>query len=213
MVVTILRERNGTGRSRLAADLAYQCACAGRSVLLIDATPDKSSLVWSGNRSKAGIKPRIPALAIIDKGLQPELESNISRYEDIVIDIAECDSIASKSALVAARLVVIPIQPYASDLAYQDKLIERMTTARLFNPRLRVLVVLVYADNKPSILNLKNARDFVMKMPSARLANTIVRDPAAGRRLFDDGLSLCEDALDNTAIADLSSFYHEVFAD
>jgi chromosome partitioning protein len=213
VIVAIVSEKTGTETPLLAVNLAVQRAQTRRSVLLIDTTPRQSSLMWSNKRHAAGIKPGIPALAITDKGLQPELDNLISHYKDIVIDAAGCDSHASKSALVAARLIIIPIQPPATDLAYQQKLIERINTARLFNPRLRVLVVLACADNKPPIADLNIVKAFIVQMPSAHLASTMIRSLASGKKLVNDGLSFREHGQDKNAMADLSALYNEVFAD
>lgn len=82
MIIAIANENDGAEKSMLASSLAALRALDGRKVLLIDADPHKFSLAWSSVRDAAGIRPKVPARAIGGKGLQPELENLIPRYDD-----------------------------------------------------------------------------------------------------------------------------------
>ncbi|WP_327075900.1 cobyrinic acid ac-diamide synthase [Janthinobacterium sp. CG_S6] len=130
-------------KSMLAGRLAAARALAGRKVLLLDADPRRRALECCAAR------PKLVARAISAKGLRPELEHLVNCYHDIVIDSEARDSLASRSALIAARAVVVPLDPARDDAAGEDLLIRRIGRARMFNPGLRVLLVLACAQASP----------------------------------------------------------------
>jgi chromosome partitioning protein len=212
MIITIANEKGGIEKSILADNLAALRAMDGRNVLLLDADPQKFSLTWSGERGAAGIMPKVPARAISGKGLQPELENLTLRYNDIVIDTEGRDSMGSRSALALARIVIIPIRPDQIDLASEKKLIARIDTARLSNPRLRVLFVIACVKDDPSVQEIANARSLVAKVTAATLADAVIHEQTAILCAFKEGLSVSEyKPADMRSIAEMMCLYREVF--
>jgi chromosome partitioning protein len=65
----------------------------------------------------------------------------VLRFRDIVIDAQGHDCLGSRSALIAARVAVVPIWPEQCDARVRTRLVRRLEMARLFNPALRVLFV------------------------------------------------------------------------
>lgn len=212
MIITVANEKGGAEKSILANNLAALRAMDGRHVLLIDADPHKASLHWSSERSAAGIKPDITARAISGKGLQPELENLTPRYNDIVIDTEGRDSLGSRSALIAAKIVVIPILPDRMDATGEKKLIARIDSARLFNPGLRVLFVIACAKNEPSVQELAAVRSLVSKIAAATLARSVIHELTALHTALDEGHSISEcEPVDRRATAEMLNLYREVF--
>ena len=214
MIIAIANENDGAEKSILASNLAALRALDGRKVLLIDADPHKFSLAWSSERDAAGIRPKVPARAISGIGLQPELENLIPRYHDIVIDTEGRDCLASRSAMVAARIVIIPVRAGRIDPASQQKLIRRLETARIFNPRLWVLFVMTRVHASPSMEDFVAARALAAKIMSATLADTVIHEGTVLHKAFDQGLCISEyRPIDEHAIAGMTDFYREVFKD
>ncbi|MDC8758685.1 cobyrinic acid ac-diamide synthase [Janthinobacterium fluminis] len=135
MIITVTDASGGAGKSVLAGRLAAARALAGRKVLLLDADPRRGALACCAAR------PRLVARAISAKGLQPELEHLVNCYHDIVIDSEGRDSMGSRAALIAARVVIVPFDAQHGDAAARELLVRRIGKARMFNPGLRVLLV------------------------------------------------------------------------
>lgn len=212
MIVAIANEHAASGKSVLAENLAALCALAGRKVLLVDIASQRKSFLWSVERGSAGIVPKVPVRAICGKGLQPKLENLSLRYKDIVIDTEGRDSMGSRSALIAARVVVIPMRARQIDLGRQETLIRRVQAARVFNPGLRVLVVISRAEHDISAKDVNAVKGFAARIPSAVLIETIIHEEAALCEAFDEGLSIPEcRSDDNPAVAAMRSIYQEVF--
>ncbi|OFJ49386.1 cobyrinic acid ac-diamide synthase [Janthinobacterium lividum] len=144
MIIAITDESGGIEKSILAGRLAASRALAGRKVLLLDADPRQGAMAQAKNMHDMAMhgsptRPRLMARAISAKGLQPELEHLVTCYHDIVIDSEGRDSMGSRSALIAARVLVVPPNGVV-DGAAQAGLARRIAHARSINPELRVLL-------------------------------------------------------------------------
>jgi chromosome partitioning protein len=170
------------GKAIVANNLALLRARAGRRVMLVDTDPRAASCAWCGEMAAAGITPKIAARAICGRALLPELEALRARYNDIVIDTEGRDTADSRAALIAARVAIVPLSvpvtPQQVDLGSQYKLIARLNAARMFNPDLRVLFVLIGAADAPSSEERAAVRAYVARVMSATLVSTMIRGPA-----------------------------------
>jgi hypothetical protein len=50
MIIGVLNQKGGVGKTTIAVNLAPVCAASGKRVLLVDADPQGSSLAWSAAR-------------------------------------------------------------------------------------------------------------------------------------------------------------------
>jgi chromosome partitioning protein len=213
MIVAIANQNGEAEKSILANNLAALRMRAGRSVLLIDSDPKKLSFDWSAERKAANIKPLVPVRSITAKGLQPEIENLGSRYQDIVIDTESRDCLGSRSALIAARTLVVPLQSKMNDVVSQNTLIARIHTARFFNPGLRVIFVITRAKNDPLPDDLAWAQAIAARVTSATLAKTILHDDTI-HTAFDKGLCISEYKPEgDSASREMTDLYQEVFND
>jgi chromosome partitioning protein len=212
MIIAIANEQINSGKSILAENFAALCAYAGRAVMLVDSTSQRKSYLWSVERASSGVEQRVPVRAIGGKGLEPELENLSMRYKDIVIDTEGRDSMASRSALIAARLVIIPVRAGEIDCRRQNVLVRRIEAARQVNPNLRVLVIISRAGHDVSDEDRKAVESFVARIPSAILSQTIIHEEAAFCAAVDEGLSAPECmSPDNRAVIEMLNIYREVF--
>ncbi|MQA40538.1 AAA family ATPase [Rugamonas aquatica] len=190
MIVAIANQSGGAGKTIVANNLALLRARAGRKVMLVDTDPKAAASSWCSELAAAGVRPRVATRAITGRSLVEDLEQLRNRYNDIVIDTEGRDTAESRAALIAARLVVVPVTPMQVDLSTQYQLIARLNAARMFNPGLRVLFVLVGGDAEPTAGERAAVRAYVSRVMSATLANTVVHGQAP---------------------ADMDALYREVF--
>ncbi|TWI66281.1 chromosome partitioning protein [Pseudoduganella lurida] len=131
MIVTIVSEGSCNAKLALAERLAAHRSLSGRKVLLVDAD------------SEPHPHPPLPVAAkcVNGKSVGAELENLGMRFQDIVVDADGRDSLGSRAALIAARVVVVPADAVHNDPARAIRLADRIANARLFNPGLRIVIV------------------------------------------------------------------------
>lgn len=175
MIVAIANQNGGCGKSLVANQLALLRARSGRKVLLVDADARHAagaSCVACGS----GPRPRVATRSLSGRTLQTEIDRLRRHYNDIVIDTDCRDTPESRSALIAARLVVVPVGADQVDLASQYKLIARLNSARMFNPGLHVLFVVFGGRSDPNGEEVAAIRAYVSRVMSATLAGTVIHE-------------------------------------
>ncbi|MET3137537.1 chromosome partitioning protein [Undibacterium sp. GrIS 1.2] len=222
MIITIANQTGGTEKSMLADSLAALRTQTGRRVLLLDNDPKQSSIGWCAERNASGISPAVMARAISGKGMQPELENLGCRFQDIVIDTEARDSLGSRSALIAAGLVIVALDSdqfnvgmldaVDSNCFSEDKLTARIATARELNPSLRILVVITYRSTYPTFACLDAVRQFVANIPCAEFFARPIHADAVLHQAYQEGLAISECADQQTA-QEIQDLYSEVFGD
>ncbi|NHZ34573.1 hypothetical protein [Massilia rubra] len=210
MIVAIASIQGQALKALLAANLAVLRALSGRTICLIDVDPRHSAYSWSCERSVVGQGPSVPARLLGARSLVREIEELTAGFSDLLINTGEVETQEARSALIAARVVLVPIQVGNVDLDSQYPLIARLNSARMFNPSLKVLFVIVADGAVPSPEQMAAVRLYVAHVMSATLAATVLhvacsRDYGQGRCASD------AQTCDPDAAAELHSLYREVY--
>lgn len=126
-VIAVLNPKGGVGKTTIAVHLARAFQQAGRRVLLIDSDPQGSARDWGQASQQQGLD--MPAVVGVDR---PLLEKNVAQLRDafdiILIDGAAKLQELTASALKAADVVLIPVQPSAMDIWATGDLVELIRT-------------------------------------------------------------------------------------
>ncbi len=210
MIVAVVGLHAGSGSAFLAANLALLRARAGRRLLLIEADPGQPVASWSRRRVAAGLKPNLACDTILGGELGVHLERLTRRYSDMVIHTEGRDTLASRAAMIAARLAVVAL-PAQADLQQSQQLIDRLRAVRLFNPALRLLFVVVGAA--PDAERLAVLRAQVAQVAAATLVSEVMHVPSWSWPQDADGHCVCEaPERDTRAAAEIKGLYREVFS-
>ncbi|BCH27847.1 ParA family partition ATPase [Mesorhizobium sp. L-8-3] len=142
MIIALLNQKGGVGKTTLALHLAGEWARRGRRVTLVDADPQDSALDWSQQRSRSGAPRLFGVVGMARDTLHREAPELARDADHVVIDGPPRVAGLMRSALLAADLVLIPVQPSPLDGWASAEMLALLSEARIYRPQLAARFVL-----------------------------------------------------------------------
>ncbi len=139
MIITFSSLKGGTGKTSLSVHLAHVIALSGSRVILIDADPQASASDWAAARED---KPPFPVVGMARDTLHRDLGELTKDYAHAVIDTPPRVSALARSAILAADLVLIPVQPSSYDVWAAAETVKLIEEAQQFKPEVRAAFVI-----------------------------------------------------------------------
>lgn len=141
-VIALLNQKGGAGKTTLATHLAGEFVMQGHRVTLLDADPQGSALDWAQRRAQSGHGRLYGVFGLARDSLHQEAPQIALQADFVVIDGPPRVAALARSALLAADLVLIPVQPSAYDVWASHEMVQLITEARVFRPQLRAAFVI-----------------------------------------------------------------------
>lgn len=134
MIIAILNQKGGVGKTTLSVNIAAALALAGNKTLLVDADPQGSALDWQAARQGESL---FPVVGMSKPTLHKDIPVMAGNYQHVVIDGPPRANDLAKSAIMAADLVLIPIQPSPYDVWAAEEIIKLIGEVQIMKDALK----------------------------------------------------------------------------
>jgi chromosome partitioning protein len=122
VIIAVVSQKGGTGKTTIATNLAACYAAQGREVMLVDADPQHSALDWKADRPST--LPSVHALHLPEKNLFQEIQHLRQKYELLIIDGGGRITATARAAVAAADFLIIPTLPSKFDLLSTENFVQ-----------------------------------------------------------------------------------------
>ncbi|EAJ5683713.1 chromosome partitioning protein ParA [Campylobacter lari] len=220
MVVSIVNEKGGSGKTTLAVNLSARLAEDGDNVLLIDADPQKSTEVFSDMRSQSNLEPLFSSVSKTGISLGDEIKRMKNAFDSIIVDTGGRDSKEMRKAILSSNIIIIPTIPSQYDVNVLDHMLNIYQEVTEFNSDLLALILVNRVSPNPFLTKeLNNLKDYINEAKKDKglekviMMESVIYERQAYRKAVVDGKSMKEFCDKNDkALKDFESFYKELLS-
>lgn len=204
MIIGVLNQKGGVGKTTIAVNLASALALHGGRVLLVDADPQASSQTWSSARD---VEPLFTVVGMAKPTLHKDLPALAANYDFVLIDGAPRVNELGRAAILASDLVLIPVQPSPYDVWATEETVSLVKEARQYKEDLQAAFVI--NRRIPNTAVGRDVRDVLADFDFPTLQTTI------GQRVIfaesaNIGLSVIEADRESLAASEVKQLCDEI---
>jgi chromosome partitioning protein len=133
MKIAVLNQKGGSGKTTVSLHLAHALALKGFKVLLVDSDPQGSSRDWAAAREE---QAPFNVIGLDRPVIHKELAKLSEGYDHVVIDGAPRVSEITRSAIMAADFILVPVQPSPLDVWAVHEVVKLIEDASIYKPEL-----------------------------------------------------------------------------
>ena len=204
MIISILNQKGGVGKTTLAVHIAMGLAQKGRRILLVDADVQGSALDWAAIRT---VDALFPVVGLPKPTLHRELPKLAADYNAVVIDGPPRVNDVARSAILASDLVLIPVQPSPYDVWAAKEIVDLLSEASTFKEDVKRAFVI-----NRKIVNTAIGRDVQEALSEYRLP--VMHSQICQRVSFAEsaasGQTVMETAPDSIASQEILALVQEI---
>jgi chromosome partitioning protein len=140
VILSVLNQKGGVGKTTLSILLAAAWASRRQRVLLVDADPQGSALDWVATRGERASP--FAAIGMAKAILHVELPKMKQDFEVIVIDGPPRVYEVARSAVMASDAVLIPVLPSQFDVWAAEETVKLLGECAAYKPALKSAFVI-----------------------------------------------------------------------
>lgn len=179
MIISLLNQKGGVGKTTLSINIAASLSRAGSRVLLIDADPQGSALDWAMARQKPGL---FSVIGLARPTIYKEIDEISKGYDHVVIDSPPRVTDLARGCILAADVVLIPITPSPLDVWAANFMVDLIKEASVFKPHLKVGFII-----NRLIINTIIGREVMQALH--HYAIPVLKSPISQRVIFAESIA------------------------
>lgn len=206
MIISVLNQKGGSGKSTLSTNLAAMFAADGKEVLLVDGDPQQqTALNWVGDRSES--LPKIHGCMITAQNLLKEASILRQKWEIVIVDGGARIGEYSYAGVNVSDFVIIPCRPSRLDLDSSAGFIEavKQDMTRRSNLGAGILLTMVQPQTTVAAVARKQLSEWSFPVFETEIGHRVSFVEAAW-----NGLSVLEHDPKGQAASDIRAFYKEL---
>ena len=201
-VIAVLNQKGGSGKTTISTNLARALQLPDMNVLLIDSDRQGSASDWGAARENQPV----PVVAISRPTIERDIKAISNKKDYTVIDGTPLLQDMAVSAIKAADLILIPVQPSPYDLWSASDLVDLVKQRiEITEGKLKVAFVISRAIRGTKISNdvIDVLSGYNLPVLKSRTHQRVIYPVSAarGETVFDENPS-CDAAMEVGEIAD-----------
>lgn len=202
-VITVAQQKGGAGKTTMAVQLATTFLSQGYKVATLDIDPQASLTQWYAQRS-ATLRDKNMLVHSPAAGwrLPTEVDRLAREFDIVIIDSPPHTQTEAKTAIRAADMVLIPVQPSPVDIWAT-----KPTLQLAANERVPVLLIL---NRVPKRSNLARSMADKLAEYGAEIAETQLSNRVRYAESLQHGLGVVEMGQSNPAVPEMQALCEEV---
>ena len=186
VIVAVISEKGGTGKTTIAVHLAGWRKATGSDVMLVDGDRQGTATYWVEVRNELGL-PTPSTVQAFQRSLRRSVMDLTRHYDEIVVDVGAGDGVGMESILRIADLAVLPLQPNELDIWTVGLLDELAGDASAVNERLAVKAVLNRAPTHHANTDAQAAHAALLECQHIEASGLTIRERSSIRRSVPAG--------------------------